>query len=88
MNPILSGSTNYPFCPDPTTGKLVTRRPDRVMMSDEHIIIVDFKFGKPNEEYHAQVAEYMRILQDMYPQHKVEGWLWYVYKNRVEEIRD
>ncbi len=72
--------------PDPTTGRLETRRPDRVMMSEDRIIIVDFKFGKPNEEYHSQVAEYMRILQDMYPQHKVEGWLWYVYRNKVERV--
>ena len=74
--------------PDPQTGKLLKRRPDRVMMDDERIIIVDFKFGTPKPEYHDQVREYIRILQDMYPRHQVEGWLWYVYKNKVEEIRD
>ena len=73
--------------PDVETGKLQTRRPDRVMMSDEKIIIVDFKFGKPKEEYHDQVREYMSILQAMHPQHQVEGWLWYVYKNRVEKVK-
>ncbi len=74
--------------PNPETGKLETRRPDRVMMSAERIIIVDFKFGNARPEYHRQVAEYMQILQSMYPQHAVEGWLWYVYRNRVEEVKD
>ena len=74
--------------PDPETGRLVTRRPDRVMTTDDRIIVVDFKFGRPREEYPDQVREYMRILQDMYPNHKVEGWLWYVYRNQVEEIEN
>ena len=72
--------------PDAETGKLQTRRPDRVMVTDDKIIVVDFKFGKPKEEYHEQVREYISILQAMHPQHQVEGWLWYVYKNRVEEV--
>ena len=72
--------------PDPATGQLQTRRPDRVMMAPDRIIIVDFKFGRPREEYHDQVNEYKRILQSMYPQHHVEGWLWYVYNNKVEEV--
>lgn len=74
--------------PDEKTGKLEKRRPDRVMMSEDRIIIVDFKFGKPDVNYKGQVAKYMEILQSMYPSHKVEGWLWYVYKNVVEEVRD
>ena len=71
--------------PDPENpGKLLKKRPDRVMMSEERIIVVDFKFGKPNEDYHEQVREYMRILQSMYPTKQVEGWLWYVYSNKIE----
>ena len=62
------------------------RRPDRVMMSPDRIIIVDFKFGRPEEEHQKQVARYIEILQDMYPQKRVEGWLWYVYKNKTEKV--
>ncbi len=69
-------------------GKLKKKRPDRVMMSSERIIVVDFKFGRENEDYKTQVKEYKEILQSMYPDRQVEGWLWYVYKNKVEEIRD
>ncbi|MDE7166941.1 MAG: hypothetical protein K2O17_07945, partial [Bacteroidaceae bacterium] len=62
------------------------RRPDRVMLSAENIIVVDFKFGRPNEEHGKQVSMYVSIMQQMYPDRKVEGWLWYVYKNKVEKV--
>ena len=67
-------------------GQLEKRRPDRVMMSPDRIIIVDFKFGRPEEEHQKQVARYIEILQDMYSQKRVEGWLWYVYKNKTEKV--
>ncbi len=68
------------------THKAEVLRPDRVMMNDEEIIVVDFKFGKPHpEEYHNQVSGYMKLLGEMYPTHKVSGYLWYVYRNVIEE---
>ena len=67
-------------------GALETRRPDRVMMKDGQVIVVDFKFGKPYPEYNAQVKEYMALLHDMgYEQ--VSGYLWYVFYNQLEEIK-
>lgn len=38
---------------------LQTRRPDRVMMKDGEVIVVDFKFGKKRKAYNKQVKEYM-----------------------------
>ena len=70
---------------DTVTGEVVERRPDRVMSDGEKMIVVDFKFGKPNEKYHAQVHEYMQLLTDM--GHKnVEGYLWYVYSNKIVKV--
>ena len=67
-------------------GELQTRRPDRVMMKDGQVIVVDFKFGKPYSEYNEQVREYMNLLHDMgYTQ--VSGYLWYVFNNQLEEIK-
>ena len=67
-------------------GELQTRRPDRVMMKDGEVIVVDFKFGKPYPEYNKQVREYMNLLQKMgYTQ--VSGYLWYVFYNQLEEIK-
>ena len=66
-------------------GVLQTRRPDRVMMKDGEVIVVDFKFGKPYPEYEAQVREYMDLLKDMGYDH-VRGYIWYVFYNELEEI--
>ena len=66
-------------------GELQTRRPDRVMMKDDEVIVVDFKFGKPYPDYNEQVREYMNLLQSM-GYKRVSGYLWYVFYNILEEI--
>ncbi|MCD8302295.1 MAG: UvrD-helicase domain-containing protein [Prevotellaceae bacterium] len=66
--------------------RLVERRPDRVMVGRGKVIVVDFKFGKPRPEYHAQVAEYVALLSAMHPSAEVEGYLWYVYDNKIESV--
>ncbi len=67
-------------------GTLLERRPDRVMTNGRETHVVDFKFGRPQEEYHDQVREYMQLLSQMgMPQ--VHGWLWYVYSNKIEEVK-
>ncbi len=67
-------------------GSTKVLRPDRVIMDEERVVVVDFKFGKPNEEYHKQVKEYMDYMQQMYPMKTVEGYLWYVYNNKIERV--
>jgi ATP-dependent exoDNAse (exonuclease V) beta subunit len=67
-------------------GEVKTLRPDRVMTDGQETHVVDFKFGHPDPEYHAQVRQYMQLLQQMgLPQ--VKGWLWYVYSNKIEEVK-
>ena len=74
---------------DPATGKQVSHRPDRVMLNQEEVIVVDFKFGRPKpEEYVPQVQGYMRLLQDMYPGKRISGFLWYVYQNQIDLIEN
>ena len=46
---------------------------------------VDFKFGKKRKAYNKQVKEYMDLLSDMGYEH-IRGYLWYVFKNELEEI--
>lgn len=69
-------------------GKLQTRRPDRVMTaSDGQVIIVDFKFGKPNSKYNKQVKNYIDLLVRMgYKRTSVKGYLWYVDESRIESV--
>lgn len=70
---------------DKTSGEVVTRRPDRVMTDGNEIIVVDFKFGRPRDEYYAQVREYMSLLAGM-GYKKTKGYLWFVYSNKIEEV--
>ena len=66
-------------------GHVVERRPDRVMTDGSRWIVVDFKFGRPRQEYHDQVREYMQLLGQM-GHTCVEGYLWYVYSNKIEKV--
>ena len=69
-------------------GELRNRRPDRVMMHADKVVVVDFKFGEPRKAHHKQVKGYLSLLQRM--GHKAEntcGYLWYVEKGEVEEIK-
>lgn len=71
---------------DPLTNNVIERRPDRVMKKDDEVIVVDFKFGHPRDEYHQQVREYITLLRQM--GHKnVSGYLWYVYSNKITEVK-
>ena len=68
-------------------GELRTRRPDRVMMRGEEIVVVDFKFGKPNKKYNKQVQGYMQLLVRMgYVAENIRGYLWYVEENNIEPV--
>ena len=61
-------------------------RPDRVMVSREKAIVVDFKFGTPRPEYPMQVKKYMSLLSRM-GYTDVTGYLWYIYNNKIEEVK-
>jgi ATP-dependent exoDNAse (exonuclease V) beta subunit len=65
------------------------KRPDRVMVSSDgrRVVVVDYKFGNEHEGYHDQVRAYMKLLSEMYPDAKVEGYLWFVYRGLVKPVR-
>jgi ATP-dependent exoDNAse (exonuclease V) beta subunit len=68
-------------------GSIEERRPDRVMTDGNETIVIDFKFGHPRPEYQQQVSEYMQLLRQM-GMPNVKGWLWYVYANKIEEVKE
>ena len=70
---------------DPETHAVVERRPDRVISDDDQIIVIDFKFGKPQKGHHTQVQLYMDKLRQM-DSRPVKGYLWYVSQQMVEEV--
>lgn len=65
-------------------GHTVTRRPDRVMRRDNQVVVVDFKFGIPHEDYHRQVGQYLELMQRM--GYQAEGYIWYVYTHQLVKV--
>ncbi|MGN1228668.1 MAG: UvrD-helicase domain-containing protein [Prevotella sp.] len=72
---------------NPDTGKVEEQRPDRVIQNDHGTTVIDFKFGRPRDSYHDQVRGYMQLLTDM-GHNNVKGYLWYVYSNKIEEVKE
>lgn len=57
------------------------------MMRDDEIVVIDFKFGKPDIRYNKQVKGYMQLLARMgYPPEKMQGYLWYVEEEKIESV--
>jgi len=66
-------------------GEIVSKRPDRVLMSDGATFVIDYKFGEMHNAHKKQVKQYMELLKSMhYP--NVKGRLWYVEKRKVEWV--
>lgn len=68
------------------TGKSGLKRPDRIMISDNRVIVVDYKSGeKELDAYFTQVRSYMRALQACGYTHVV-GYIWYTRTNKRVEV--
>jgi ATP-dependent exoDNAse (exonuclease V) beta subunit len=61
------------------------RRPDRVMLRNNEMIVVDFKFGKPKSSHERQVQTYIHLLSRMGYQN-ITGYLWYVDEKLIKKI--
>lgn len=68
-------------------GKGLSKRPDRVMITDSEVVVVDYKFGThPNKQHHSQVRNYLKLIRQMgYPE--VQGYLWYVELEQIEAVK-
>lgn len=60
-------------------------RPDRVMIRNGKVVIVDYKFGEHQRKYETQVRKYMDIWHRM-GYEGVSGFLWYVDALTVVEV--
>jgi ATP-dependent exoDNAse (exonuclease V) beta subunit len=62
------------------------KRPDRIMLSTNETIIIDYKFGEEEEAKHLkQVEEYIDLLKEM-DFKNVKGFVWYVQHDKVVEV--
>ena len=63
------------------------RRPDRVMIANERVVIVDYKFGdKRSTSYRKQIAEYMHLISRMGKYKQIEGYVWYISLGEIESV--
>ncbi len=60
-------------------------RPDRVVLSDDLVEIIDYKTGEENTKYGDQIRTYMNLAKEIY-QIPVRGYLLYLDKGKVEEV--
>jgi ATP-dependent helicase/nuclease subunit A len=62
-------------------------RPDRIMISGNEAIVVDYKWGeRKQDEYQTQVRRYAALLRRSGFE-KVEGYIWYINLGEVEEVK-
>lgn len=63
-------------------------RPDRVVIHEGVMEVVDFKFTtREYPAHHRQVHEYCRILHMIYPEYPIKGYLWYMDRHAVVSVQ-
>lgn len=60
-------------------------RPDRVVVTQDGVIVIDFKFGEERKSHFRQVARYVDIYRRM-GYSSAKGFIWYVPEDRVVEV--
>ena len=60
-------------------------RPDRVILCDAKVVIVDYKFGEHSRKYEIQLKRYSDIWRRM-GYENVSAFLWYVHTDTVMEV--
>ena len=61
-------------------------RPDRVMIGDNEVVVVDYKFGESIEsKYVKQVQRYVKNIRDM-GYANVRGYVFYVKLQKVVQV--
>lgn len=68
------------------TGKGNSLRPDKVIIENGSVTVVDYKFGSPKDSYASQVGGYVDMFKEM-GYTDVRGYLWYVYEDSVVRVR-
>ncbi len=54
-------------------------RMDRMLVFPDRIVVIEFKTGEVSAEAHRQqVMKYLRLVAEIYPDKRLEGWLVYV----------
>lgn len=60
-------------------------RPDRIVMKDGRVSVIDYKFGAERNEHRKQMRNYLSLVRRM-GYFGVKGYLWYIPERRIVEI--
>lgn len=64
-----------------------TKRIDRLIVRTNSVDVIDFKSSKENsEQHHKQVSNYMKLMAQIYPRKKIQGWLIYLDEGSLEKV--
>ena len=66
-----------------TNGQML--RPDRVVIYDRKVVIVDYKFGEHHRTYERQLRKYAEIWRRL-GYSDVSSYLWYVHTDEVVKV--
>lgn len=60
-------------------------RPDRIVIRDGKVAVIDYKFGTKREEHKTQMRNYLSLVRRM-GYFDVTGYLWYLAEGVIEEV--
>ena len=76
---------------DPLSKDDKLKRPDRVMVFDDEIVILDYKFGeeKHDKKYAEQVLDYARLISKIkgFEGKKISAYVWYYFRNELAVVK-
>jgi ATP-dependent exoDNAse (exonuclease V) beta subunit len=61
-------------------------RPDRVVVDEDVVTVIDFKTGDALTSHETQIKKYMEIMKELYVKRRIQGFLFYIDPLRVKEV--
>ena len=62
------------------------KRIDRLIVKAGEVWVVDYKQSRDFKDHQAQIREYMELISELYPNHKIRGFLVYLETRSVEAV--
>lgn len=62
-------------------------RMDRVVVDPNTITLIDYKLEHFQSKHEKQIKHYLQILKDLYPDHKLRGFLCYIHHGRIVSLQ-
>ena len=62
------------------------KRPDKLFILDDRAVLLDFKFGAPNNKYMADISLYRESLMKMGEFKQVDAYLWYAQDRKLQKV--